>query len=219
VIISRPSRLPLRGALRGRQERWGRGAVDVPAQLTNALRSRTAKSCGPDPPMLGSTLGLTRLLRGRWLESCGTPRRPRISRNPSRGECRVSRLPSCYLRALCISLSTQGPRVRPASGIPRALCFEGDGRKTRTSVPRERGRAPSRCLICESPCAPISPVWSPRPPEQLRRYWGRASRAALLISYTTPWDTTAALAGAIDIKVPRSKRPGHLATRKNVRQG
>src|SRR5579864_6674060 len=43
------SRVPprLKGRLADRHERWVRDAMDVTAQRTN-VRSRTAKSCGPD---------------------------------------------------------------------------------------------------------------------------------------------------------------------------
>ena len=44
------SRFPLRGALRGRHERWGRGAMDVQAALTNAAGAdgEIVRSRSPD---------------------------------------------------------------------------------------------------------------------------------------------------------------------------
>src|SRR5579859_5705098 len=94
---------------------------------------RTAKSCGPDPPTLGSSLRVTSS-QITVANKPGTPRRPRISRKPSRRECRLIWLPCCCLRAQVHFLCTQGTRVRPAPGIPCALSdFEGDDwRKTRT---------------------------------------------------------------------------------------
>jgi len=81
---------------------------------------RTAKSCGPDPPTLGSSLRVTSS-QITVANKPGTPRRPRISRKPSRRECRLIWLPCCCLRAQVHFLCTQGSRVRPAPGIPCAL--------------------------------------------------------------------------------------------------
>jgi len=55
-----------------------------------------------------------------------TPGRARIRRTPPRGECRD--VPAALLLlacAKCTYLCTQGSRVRPAPGIPRALLFSG----------------------------------------------------------------------------------------------
>jgi hypothetical protein len=69
---------------------------------------RTAKSCCPDPPMLGSS-SRAMIPRATVARKPGAPRRPRISRNPLRRECRLFRLPCCCLRAQrCSLLSTQG---------------------------------------------------------------------------------------------------------------
>jgi len=54
----------------------------------------------------------------------GTPRRSRISRNTiARGMPVVLAEPVLLACAKCTVLCTQGPRVRPASGVPRALCL------------------------------------------------------------------------------------------------
>jgi hypothetical protein len=52
---------------------------------------RTAKSCGPDPPTLGSSLAVM-IRKATVAQKPGTPRRSRISRKPLRGECRLIRL-------------------------------------------------------------------------------------------------------------------------------
>ena len=44
-----------RGAYRDRHERWVRDAVDAGCGARRAPPTRTAKSCGPDAPMLAST--------------------------------------------------------------------------------------------------------------------------------------------------------------------
>jgi len=51
--------------------------MDAAARETNAPE-RTAKSCGPDPPMLGSSLAWR--TQGDGGQKPGAPRRPRISR-------------------------------------------------------------------------------------------------------------------------------------------
>ena len=42
----------IRGALRGRHERWVRDAVDAGGAADESANLRTAKSCGPDAPTL-----------------------------------------------------------------------------------------------------------------------------------------------------------------------
>jgi hypothetical protein len=54
--------------------------MDALALPDEQRRARTAKSCGPDPPTLGSSLRMT----SSWATGAikpGTPRRARISRN------------------------------------------------------------------------------------------------------------------------------------------
>ena len=56
----------------------------------------------------------------------GAPRRTRISRKTiARGMPAVSAALSLLACAKCTFLCTQGSRVRPASGVPRALFFRG----------------------------------------------------------------------------------------------
>jgi hypothetical protein len=64
----KPSRSPLRGALRDRHERWARDAVDAAVSLDERHLLRTAKSCGPDIPTLVSSLQLT-ICKRRWQTS------------------------------------------------------------------------------------------------------------------------------------------------------
>jgi hypothetical protein len=86
------SRVPrsLRGAYRDRHERWLRDAMDAWHQPTSDAPSGRAKSCCPDSPTPGSSSQA--ILRATVTKQPGTPRRPRISRKPLRGECRLFRL-------------------------------------------------------------------------------------------------------------------------------
>src|SRR5581483_3524816 len=77
----------------------------------------------------------------------GTPRRPRISRKAiAQGTPVVPAALSLLACAKVHFFCTQGSRVRPASGIPCALCFEegGDHSKTRAfHAAGTRGLAPN----------------------------------------------------------------------------
>src|SRR6185312_12652914 len=104
--------------------RWRRDAVDV--KVFSALFARrrkhplrTAKPCGPGPPMLGSSLRATLANDGGYQarypgESAEQPLKP------LRREGRM--LPSylCNLRAEVQFFCTQGSRVRRAPGLPCA---------------------------------------------------------------------------------------------------
>ena len=83
----------------------------------------------------------------------GTPRRPRISRQPiAQGTPVVSAALLMLACAKCTFLCTQGSRVRPASGIPCALHSLGGTRSMHssgTSAARLWSRAFS-CLKIES---------------------------------------------------------------------
>ena len=79
VVLSRASRGRSRGAYRDRHERWPRDAMDAERQLTSDAR-RTAKSCGPDPPMPGSSFSRDVSREATAARKPGTPRRARISR-------------------------------------------------------------------------------------------------------------------------------------------
>jgi hypothetical protein len=124
-MVPRPASIG--GAYRDRHGRGKRDAMDV--KMLSALARtkaspRTAKSCGPDSPMLGSTPGSR--ARGDGGQEAGAPRRPRISRNPLRRECRCSAVPVVACVRKVHVLCTQGSRVQPASGIPCALSVERD---------------------------------------------------------------------------------------------
>src|SRR5579859_4322298 len=125
---------------------------------------RTAKSCGPDPPTLGSSLRVTSS-QITVANKPGTPRRPRISRKPSRRECRLIWLPCCCLRAQVHFLCTQGSRVRPAPGIPCALSFD---RGVHFAKPRADHAAGTLIhvlhLLFDSQIGKVSPQCE-RPPE------------------------------------------------------
>jgi len=121
VVLSRASRGRSRGAYRDRHERWPRDAMDAERQLTSDAR-RTAKSCGPDPPMPGSSFSRDVSREATAARKPGTPRRARISRKTvAQGVPAVPAALSLLACARCTFFCTQGPRVRPASGIPCAL--------------------------------------------------------------------------------------------------
>jgi hypothetical protein len=65
---------------------------------------------------------------------------------PLRGGCRLYRLPCRCLRAQVHFLCTQGPRVRPASGIPCALCLSRGTRTMQHPDGSRRGKV--------EPCVP-----------------------------------------------------------------
>jgi hypothetical protein len=69
----------------------------------------------------------------------GAPRRPRISRNPLRGGCRLCRLPCCCLRAQrCSLLSTQGHGCGQHPAFPAPSVLGG------TRFPPDLGRIAPR---------------------------------------------------------------------------
>jgi hypothetical protein len=118
--------------------RWTRCAQRRSAQ------ARTAKSCGPDPPTLGSSLRMTSS-QATAARKPGTPRRTRISRQPiAQGTPVVPAALSLLACAKCTFLCTQGSRVRPASGVPCALfCWRDDvDAKLGQFVLRERRGVP-----------------------------------------------------------------------------
>ena len=66
----------------------GRDAVDADAPITNGDFSRTVKSCGPDTPMLVSSL--REVAQATVAKTPGAPGRARYTLlKPLRGECRV----------------------------------------------------------------------------------------------------------------------------------
>jgi len=122
MIILRPSRLRW-GAYRDRHGRkaagcGGREGAQRAMSAPTKASSRTAKSCGPDPPTLGPSL--------RWWSAGDGGYQARHSREstkqplkPSRRECRLFR-PCLWWLPPAFHLAG-GPWVRPASGIPCAL--------------------------------------------------------------------------------------------------
>jgi hypothetical protein len=118
---------PKRGAYRDRHGRWARDAMDEGSRGRRARDLRTAKSCGPDAPMLASSW--RRLLRQSWPVTVTT-------RPVHRGEHEINRntivqgMPDRFRRACgdytrMLSILHTRLRVRRAPGIPCALSFEG----------------------------------------------------------------------------------------------
>jgi hypothetical protein len=105
---------------------------------------RTAKSCGPDPPTLGSSLQMTSL-QATAARQPGAPRRSRISRQtiargmPDRFGCPVV---AC-VRKMHISLHARPAGAASIRCSPRPLDVEGGryGIHPGASVPRECERA------------------------------------------------------------------------------
>jgi hypothetical protein len=105
--------------------------------------SRTAKSCGPDPPTLGPSSQVTN--RGRW----------RLSSPALQGEREAAVKHHCAGNAGCpglacgqcrlLSTFAGGPWVRPASGIPCALIVEGDPRRITRAF---RAAGTRRRVVC-----------------------------------------------------------------------
>ena len=119
------------GAYRDRHGRWKRDAVDagVPSALVAWTKAflADAKACGPGPPMLGSSLKVM-IFRRRRQSKPGLRGEHVISVNTiARGMPVVPAALSLLACAKVHSLCTQGPRVRPASGIPRALLISEGG--------------------------------------------------------------------------------------------
>ena len=111
------------GAYRDRHGRGRRDAMDA-VGATTKRQTRTAKSCGPDPPTLGSSLRVM-IPRATVARQPGAPRRSRISRSTiAQGTPVVPAALTLLACAMCTFLCTQGSRVRPASGIPCALLIE-----------------------------------------------------------------------------------------------
>jgi hypothetical protein len=74
------------------------------------------------------------------------PGRSRISRNPSRGECRMIRLNLWFLpRAF---FTARGPWVKPSPCIPCALCCKRAARKQSFGRKLRRGNAGGRACRC-----------------------------------------------------------------------
>ena len=131
-----------RGVSADRHERGKLDAMDVPALRDEQGRADERNRAVPTPRRWRQASRET-FARATEANKPGTPGRPRISRKPSRRECRLIRLnlwslPPAFLFA-------GGPWVRPAPGIPCALLFqEGDaGERNSVGLPsRERDVLP-----------------------------------------------------------------------------
>jgi hypothetical protein len=107
--------------------RWACRCCSVVDPCRRTALMRTVKSRGPDTPTLVSRLRRrSRVAQATVAKKPGAPGRTRSSRsNHPRGECRdVSAEP--VVPAACIFFAG-GPWVRPAPGIPRALCLKRAG--------------------------------------------------------------------------------------------
>ncbi len=141
----RSSRLHLEGRIAivtdvGSGERWTSWC------RRRAASRRTVKSCGPDSPMLGSSLART--FGGATGANKPAPRGEHEAavKTIAQGVPVVSAALWFLACAMCTLLCTQGSRVRPASGIPCALLSRRANAPgiPRAFVPRECGRVPAR---------------------------------------------------------------------------
>jgi len=132
-----------------RHERGARDAMDAIALRDEQSRSRTAKSCGPDPPTLGSSFaGDDQRSEGGRKDpvTWESPHKP----YPSRRECRIVRR-TCGDLLACFS-SLQGCGCDHRIGIPRAL-FEG------LLSELGRNRAARTLVRAPGPAIPPSDQW------------------------------------------------------------
>ncbi len=142
VVLIGPSH-PIRGAC-ARHERCGGMRWTRVRAEDERLNARTAKACGPDPPMPGSTPG--QKPGGRWQRSPAHRGERAISRKPLRRGCRLFRLPCRCLRAqsaLSFARKARGCGQHPAFPAPSALPRARHDAKLGHVVPREGGRASS----------------------------------------------------------------------------
>jgi hypothetical protein len=157
-----------------RHERWAREAMDALASHDERGHKRTAKSCGPDPPTLGSSW-LKMIRRRRWLKSPVRRGEHEAAVKTNRaGKAGSLRLNLWFLTRVLSSLHTR-PRVQPASGFPCALHgLEGSARpKSRTpGAARRLGRGHSELSPSQSTkhgCCRATFVASS---QQFRNIWG-----------------------------------------------
>ena len=164
---------PMKGDVSAdRHEPWGGDAMDAGRHVRRTWRTRTAKSRGPGPPTLGSSLRVTSS-RATEAKEHDTPGRSPISRKPLRRECR--RVFGCTCRSLvCVLSATCCTRDRGCNGTRHSLCplrfFEG-GRRCITRARTRRGNAEVRLQFvlaavstsssCPASCR-ASTSWSPR---------------------------------------------------------
>ena len=125
-----------RGAYAQSPRTLGAGCDGRVGVARRATPIRTAKSCGPDPPTLGSSFaGDTR--EATAAIKPGTPGRARISRNTiAQGVPVDPAEPVVLPPALFVA---GGPWVRPSPGIPCALSFPGAMALRKTRADRAAG--------------------------------------------------------------------------------
>ena len=122
--MSPPVPLPLGGAARDRHGRWRRDAMDAKVfsaacRADESIACGRAKSCCPDPPTLGSSLRVTSS-QATEANKPGTPGRPRISRKPSRRECRSVFGCTCGL-PVCVFCAFAAHEARGCNGTRHSL--------------------------------------------------------------------------------------------------
>src|SRR6266576_4874807 len=142
----------MRGADRDRHERAvGCGGRDGGERRTPL--SRTAKSCGPDAPMLASSSREPSLSRATVATKPGHRGEHEVSRNPSRRESRIASagpVCSCAHFFVHIAHETAGAARIRLSLRPLLRRRAEAYAKLGHIVPRERGFTSSRCLKFES---------------------------------------------------------------------
>jgi hypothetical protein len=148
------SRTHERGATRSSRV-LGAGCNGRAGAAGRATPMRTAKSCGPDLPTLGSSLCATSAQTTVAIKP-GTPGRARISRQTvARGLPVAPAEP--VVTAACFFVAG-GPWVRPASGIPRALSSSRDVVRHDSDASRAAGMlsdVPSAVMLRESGASSI----------------------------------------------------------------
>jgi hypothetical protein len=109
---------------------------------------RTVKSRGPDTPTLVSRLAttLTRRAGNGGQKARSTGENAKQPFQPLRGECRVFSAEP-VVPAACIFFAG-GPWVRPAPGIPRALCLKRAGPTAKLGRDQRRENAD----VCHNYC-------------------------------------------------------------------
>ena len=144
-VWSSPS-IPLhpRGALRDRHERWRRDAMDASSAEDERARCGRRSRVVPVPRCWDQASCDEH--EATVARKPGAPRRPRISRNPLRRECRLFRLPCRCLRAQRCSLLARG--LTGAASIRHSLrppSQEGQGfRQTSGASRREKAMSCQR---------------------------------------------------------------------------
>jgi hypothetical protein len=170
--------VPPRGAFHDRRERWVRDAVGaaLPPRVLCAWTdgmSRTAKSCGPDAPVLASSPWKANASRGQWWHSMATRESAYKSSNHCAGKAGVFPLHLyAHVRFLLIPIAHETAGAGRTRSSLRPLFFWGAndfiklGRnavaRMRTHVsssPRTRGpirRGVSYCAMRSMPSLPTT---------------------------------------------------------------